>query len=397
MDIEFHYHINYLIAAVAGFSSKEAYKIAYSAQYLDDNSEAYTIIGQGARQDTNLVTQSYDPMIKAKDIIEIFPIFHFIPGNDLITSSGLRRDGSGRYMSCLPNNRLARDNLIQALKSQNLYWIGIASHSFVDTWAHQNFTGLKDSYNSLHQKQEAKIFKLPGSIGHLEVLALPDTPNTVWYDFRLKDMKIDNNKRILEAAKELFKIYIKYAGDLLTAKPTSPKKVFLGFIRKLKGILYNDKKVLMEIDFFQEKNKSSQIMMQLLGLKKQQRLECYKRIAQRDGIEFLDYNKKTWLEAAVTKENNLAANDATIRNFPLEALADSGKDSYLKLDGNESFQKTIASLMGFYKEVFFWKGIKEESDWYLFQEAAKKQKSYLLDRIIKIAKKDLDKMQRANL
>jgi hypothetical protein len=397
MDIEFHYYINYLVAAEAGFSDKIAEKIAYSAQYLDDNTEAYSIIERGARQYNNLVTQSYHPLLKAKEILELFPVFHFIPGNDLVKSSTLRRDGAIRYMSCLPNGKLARKNLIEALTSNNPYWIGIASHSFVDTWAHQNFTGLKDSYNSLHQRQDSKILKLPGQIGHAEVLALPDTPNTTWYDFRLKEMKIDNNKRLMEAAKELFKLYIKYGGELLEKKPKEPKKIWQILSRQLKGLLYSEVKILKEIDFFEDKKKTSKIMVQMLGLKKQQRIECYNRLAEMKGINPVQYDKKAWLDAAVTSENNLVANDINVLDTRLEGLADSGQAFYGGSNDNEGLKKTIANLMGFYKGVYFWQGDKEKSSWYLFQEAAKKQKAYLLDKIIKIAKKDLIMMEKENL
>ncbi|WP_339041683.1 DUF6765 family protein [Candidatus Lariskella endosymbiont of Hedychridium roseum] len=33
------------------------------------------------------------------------------------------------------------------MQSGDLYWIGIATHAFLDTWAHQNFTGTMDDFN----------------------------------------------------------------------------------------------------------------------------------------------------------------------------------------------------------------------------------------------------------
>ena len=134
MDIEFHYYVNYIIALQAGFTSPNAYRIAYSAQYIDDNTESYTIL-----QNTNLsqyhhiITQSLNPTLSVKDIISIYPIFHFIPGNELWKSSNMRRAGECRHMSTTPNNKLARNCLITALQSNDKHWIDIASNSLINT------------------------------------------------------------------------------------------------------------------------------------------------------------------------------------------------------------------------------------------------------------------------
>lgn len=41
MDIEFHYHITFILARKAGFNTKDSYIIAYSSQYTDDNAFHY--------------------------------------------------------------------------------------------------------------------------------------------------------------------------------------------------------------------------------------------------------------------------------------------------------------------------------------------------------------------
>ncbi len=43
MDIEFHYYITYIVALKAGYSPHDAYLIAYSSQYSDDNTEEFEI------------------------------------------------------------------------------------------------------------------------------------------------------------------------------------------------------------------------------------------------------------------------------------------------------------------------------------------------------------------
>ncbi len=43
MDNEYHYYITYIIALRAGFERNDAFKIAYSSQYTDDNDKAFTV------------------------------------------------------------------------------------------------------------------------------------------------------------------------------------------------------------------------------------------------------------------------------------------------------------------------------------------------------------------
>ena len=133
--------------------------------------------------------------------------------------------------------------LHKALNSSDPYWIGIASHAYADTWAHQNFTGMKDPYNCVHayyvnnttkaQDNTRKIGRYginhilsQGNIphtGHLDVLNLPDIVNGTWYDYRLKRIQVKNNKRFIAAAKNLFLMYVKHANVKLA--PQKPRDV----------------------------------------------------------------------------------------------------------------------------------------------------------------------------
>ena len=119
MDIEFHYYINYLIAlpSMLVFNLKSQLKIAYSAQYVDDNTVLYNVISY----DKNTIyqstpSQSFNPLIDIKTSIEIYPVFHFVPGDDVIKSSMLRRDGECRHMSTLPNSKPCTENATQSIE-----------------------------------------------------------------------------------------------------------------------------------------------------------------------------------------------------------------------------------------------------------------------------------------
>lgn len=425
MDVEFHYYINYIVALRAGFHHETAKKIAHSAQYVDDNTEGYTVLKKTSlEQYNNIVTQSVNPMLGVKDIVSIFPVFHFIPGNEIMKSSSLRRDGSCRYMTTTPNNKLARNCIAAALKSNDPYWMGIASHSFVDTWAHQNFTGLKDVYNCVEKHQTnksgigAKLLGLSPHLGHLDVFHLPDVPGTVWYDYRLKDMKVDNNSRFLEAAKALFEIYIKYTErSLLPNRPKDPHKAWNELEKILEAIFMNDFETLQKNlpgcdDLYRG---SSFLMMKILGLNRSNRIEFYCQLAEKlekslgiTNSQFCKYDKNKWLNGAIyeTSESlelyEFAANDNTgVReSCYASALCDSGKSNYFA--GSDSFgeqiKRKISTLLGLYKKLHFWRcNDYKTHDWYLFQEAAKKQHSFLINKVFRIMKKDLVAMKRENL
>jgi hypothetical protein len=57
-----------------------------------------------------------------------------------------------------------------ALETNNLYQIGVATHSYVDTWAHQNFIGYYNEFNSMAGVLE----KMAPNIGHADASHNPD-------------------------------------------------------------------------------------------------------------------------------------------------------------------------------------------------------------------------------
>ena len=90
-----------------------------------------------------------------------------------------------------------------ALKNNNPYRIGIALHTYADTWSHQNFTGLHQNWNSVYPWYN--IFKsIAPNIGHAEAGHSPDAISDTWTDHRLGE-KIDNRKRAFEATGEIYK------------------------------------------------------------------------------------------------------------------------------------------------------------------------------------------------
>ena len=82
----------------------------------------------------------------------------------------IRKDGKIHPLNTVKNSKFAEYILVKALESGNLYWIGIATHAYVDTWAHQNFVGIVSGYNAL----DNCLAKLLPNIAHLDALDKPD-------------------------------------------------------------------------------------------------------------------------------------------------------------------------------------------------------------------------------
>ncbi|PJA33214.1 MAG: hypothetical protein CO187_02295 [Zetaproteobacteria bacterium CG_4_9_14_3_um_filter_53_7] len=203
MDIEFHYWMTGIIAKEAGFSEQDAATIAYSSEFVDENDVCLTIEDNTTgKKYYNFISQTMN-ILKPKDkLMQIYPIFHFVPGEPQ-AESARRRDGKMHLLNTTPDNELANDMMSEAFKStedMRLYRIGIATHTYVDTWAHQNFVGWYDNFNAVGTNI------LP-NIGHADGKHHPDWPGHRWDDERLVNHEINNNLRFLSAAKRLFEHY----------------------------------------------------------------------------------------------------------------------------------------------------------------------------------------------
>jgi hypothetical protein len=209
MNIEFHYYITYILASKAGFGPADAQTIAYASQYVDDNKKQFTIRGNRQDKYQNFISQTLNILKPKHELIRIHPCFHFFPGdycrhNELIK----RQDGLLQMMTTTPNSKNVNELIDTALKSGNLYRIGIATHCYVDTWAHQNFAGYDHKFNSMRGLMEMAV----PDIGHADAGHKPDIINRNWRDNRLVpgNRQISNKKRCLEAAKYLFEKFNRY-------------------------------------------------------------------------------------------------------------------------------------------------------------------------------------------
>lgn len=314
MDIEFHYWITGLIAYRSGFKKEDAFKIAYSSQYVDENDVCRKIIDRSKNKSyRNYISQTMNILKPKKELMRIYPIFHFIPGEP-DADSARRRDGKMHLLNTTPNNRTANEFLDEAFKASEdtrLYRIGISSHSFADTWAHQNFVGWYDYFNNIG-------LDIKPDIGHANAEHHPDWVGHKWVDNRLVEQDINNRNRFLSAAKALFEKYCQYR----KSQGKADKRL-------------NWEKLEKELIEIQAKTYTGNIIKY-----RDDRIAKYKEI-----LKWPEFDEKDWFDKAIiTKVHGLKDSD----------------------DG-------ILSKFTIFQDDYYWREDmnKEETDWYRFQEAVK--------------------------
>lgn len=210
MDIEFHYYITAILARACGFSHQESIIIATSNQLVDDLVEDVNIDGI-----TIMRTSIKAP---CKNYEDVLMAYHFLPG-DIVGDWPLRHP-----LMTTPNSFLARLAMSEALKDGALERIGIALHAFSDSYAHANYIG---AYHNINSSRRILDILIP-AIGHLDRLALPDSFSTIWYDNRLINKQVNNQRRFIKCAEAIVKFLSYHKG-------VTPPKTILKSIRKLCG------------------------------------------------------------------------------------------------------------------------------------------------------------------
>lgn len=319
MDIEFHYWITGLVARKAGFSEEEARTIAYASQFTDDNDRILEVQDRSGKDEPykNFISQTMNIFRPMHRLMHIYPVFHFLPG-DPQDESARRRDGKMHLLNTTPGSDLAVTLLkaaFQAPEETRLYRIGIASHAFADSWAHQNFVGFKDSFNGM------TLNPLP-NIGHADFLGDPDMVGHIWDDPRLVESQVDNNHRFKTAACALL----------------------ISYCEQLEGGGVGDDLGKKISELYDELSKlwGSSRRWDPLDYKVSQpgRIDDYA-----DKLPWLPpYDEKAWLKESVDIEINVL---------------------------EDSYKEGVRSALTLFPDRYYWQGPKEETPWYRFQEAVK--------------------------
>jgi hypothetical protein len=312
--------MTFIIAGKAGFGEDDTSIIAYSSQYVDDNDLVYEINKDKAQYYRNYISQTMNILKPKAKLFRIYPLFHFIPGSPLYEGAS-RRGGVLHRLNTTPDSKNAREVIDSALNSNNLYRIGVATHSYVDTWAHQNFIGYYNEFNSMSGVLE----QLAPNIGHADAGHNPDWPALVWKDKRLiqNHARIDNRERFMKAAGSLFNKYRLYVDKKCSRK-------VLNFDRR---DLVKDLEIAIgEVDQSNSNDKA--------------RIERYKELSQEKlGYEIPEYDEYQWFEEAV--------------NEKVRGLRDRSDEYLARWDP--------------LTDIYTWRKPRKykETNWYKFQQAVK--------------------------
>ncbi len=327
MNKEFHYDVIYVIAEKAGYSREEAFIIASCSQLVDDNAVICEVeVGDDIY--ANYVSQTINIFKPVENLLRIYSIFHFIPG-DYLDEKTTRTDGSLHTFNCTPGSSNASKLLKKAIESENLYLIGVTLHAYADTYSHQNFVGLKHVFN-----QGLGFWdKLIPSIGHVDYRTKPDAIGKNWVDKRLAYKEVDyrnisNNERFMDAAKDIF--YMLYT------------------LSKDNDVLYLDEK-------WEELEK---ILSVYFSMNKKDR-ESYMKVS----LGVPEYNPYEWRDQAVKKQKSFLKRMLVGITNLLPPIASSIYPKGLKVEKFEG------------EDDFY------ESHWYLFQEAIKEYQEEALELI----------------
>lgn len=170
MEQNFHYHVTYTAAVLAGFSPEDGQKIARAAQYVDEC--GVTVQSAGTLIWDNL-WDTFPGNQQIREVLKTWPVFHFLPGDYAVIRNEVDpplRDSSrpalqlAAQLICTPESKLVRE-MVEAAKDAyggeptdaNLQRVGIAMHVLADTYAHQGFAGIPLAcVNEVREVQEMK-------------------------------------------------------------------------------------------------------------------------------------------------------------------------------------------------------------------------------------------------
>jgi len=260
MNINFHYAAIKALAEHAGFSARESQLIAYASQFVDDATrhEILNLDKDPNVPGVRFERGEFDPICTAhKDIdyvtnltkprahLLVYACFHFIPSlKGARGRPAFRRVERGGDLA----KKLVSDAVLSLSGSsgqdrmRKLIALGIALHSYADTWSHQGFSGFRDSSNNdishLRVKTDSGQWKdvdvlsalvsyAAPDLGHAETVTLPDRSELAWDCIPAKTTsKRDNCREFLKAAKAILSLLSKATG---TGKPWSGIKKKLEF------------------------------------------------------------------------------------------------------------------------------------------------------------------------
>lgn len=236
MQIDFHHAVTYVLSRLAGFSHEDSRVISYAAQYVDDSVNKGTIRFDNG-QTYDHIASSHKTFDVANNIMNtedysVWVPFHFLPGNNGAIAGQAQDIPPVQRLLCQPDSPLAVA-MLDACKARKgsrngLHRLGITTHVFADTFAHQRFAGIRHDVNKANAIEIHSItveeMKLKGlanvvslteiNLGHGSVATFPDLPFLQWTynDNYGKPFPRKNHQIFMDACEKIFQFYSIYLG-----------------------------------------------------------------------------------------------------------------------------------------------------------------------------------------
>ena len=262
MQLDMHYYGTYALARAAGIPVKEAGRIAYAAQYVDDSTANDSDVHEDGGMFQAVASAHTNSQAVSNAIADhteqrqVWVPFHFFPGNEGDTLS--------EKLLCVKDGLLAQEMVKNHIRhavlvgdQYGVMLIGIMAHVYADTFSHYGFSGVSSRKNKvigtsfeldvkdasvkayIVSKFSAFLTKYTpsfiiknyrnivsrgasiatGALGHGAVGTYPDRPYLRWRFVYQQDKKDsgwrDNPATFLEAAEKLhaaFSLYAEQAG-----------------------------------------------------------------------------------------------------------------------------------------------------------------------------------------
>ena len=263
MKIDLHFYGTYAIARLAGFEPTEAQIIATAAQFVDDATDNNSEKNSSGEMLFSIATAHHLKDAGSNSFFHpeihrlIWVPFHFYPGG--------RGDTLEEKLLCTKNSEIVNEMFNNHLalnsdKSFYLHLLGVASHVYLDTFAHYGFSGICSTLNEVigesislntHDRsvkdrieKESRTFfenceteikgffiqiqssageKLSRGLGHGAVSTYPDQPYLNWH-FIYEEARYGNGKQSGERNNQ--KTYLEGLQELHKKLSIGAKKLY---------------------------------------------------------------------------------------------------------------------------------------------------------------------------
>lgn len=203
MNNDFHYGVIYVLARLAKYDREPATTIAHACQYVDDSTVTGVLDFAGGESFDRFASAHamYDYLNWVSDSAKrVWAPFHFLPACEGQTFD--------QKCVCHPDSATARAMVKETIRQNRaenaLHRLGVTLHVYVDTWAHQNFSGTISANNivndlrsedhapadllgqlrkwvgTVEDATENAVASLITRLGHGAALHLPDLPWAKW-------------------------------------------------------------------------------------------------------------------------------------------------------------------------------------------------------------------------